>query len=209
MLEAVERQHLEFEVVLCENGSSDGTCEVADDVARRDGRVRVEHLPEANYGLALKHGLRACRHDAVVIFNIDFWSAEFARAALDALRTSDLVIGSKMMGGSRDERPLLRRLITRAFNSFLRTVFGFLGTDTHGMKALRRSSFGHILDACVTEHWIFDTELVLRGERAGRRITEIPVVVREVRAPSYGSLLKRIPTVLWNLVRLVGALRSS
>ena len=47
-------------------------------------------------------------------------------------------VGSKVAPGSRDERPLARRLITRVFNGFLRIALGFKGSDTHGVKAFRR-----------------------------------------------------------------------
>jgi hypothetical protein len=58
----------------------------------------------------------------------------------------------------------------------------------------------------VTDGFVFDTELVLRAERADISRMEIPTDVRELRAPSRGSLVRRVPSVIKNLFRLFAAL---
>ena len=76
-------------------------------------------------------------------------------------------------------------------------------SDTHGVKALRRSSLLAIAEECVTDRSLFDTELVLRAHRAGLRVVEIPVEVHELRQPGYASVFGRTPEAVWNLLRLV------
>lgn len=208
MLRALEDIGGDFELLVCENGSTDDTPALVARLQQEDPRIRLERLPEPDYGGAMRHGIGACLHDRVVIFNIDFWSIDFARAAVEQLATCDVVVGSKVMQGSDDQRPALRRLLTRSFNAMLRSVFGFNGTDTHGMKALRKSTVDRVLAQCVTSRSIFDTEVVLRAGRAGLRIVEIPVAVREIRQPSYWSVAQRLPEVSWNLVKLARALRK-
>ncbi|PIQ82824.1 MAG: glycosyl transferase family 2 [Candidatus Omnitrophica bacterium CG11_big_fil_rev_8_21_14_0_20_64_10] len=206
ILEAAEGQGLPFEVLIAENGSTDATGPMAETFAQNHPAVRTLRLPEANYGRALQGGIAACRREAVVIFNIDFWSPEFLGEALKALREADLVIGSKTLRTDWDRRPILRRWITRSFNGFLRLFFGFQGTDTHGMKAFLREPVSTLAAACVTDHFIFDTELVLRIQRAGLRIREIPVPIREIRQIGYRNLIRRMPEVFRNLVRMQRAL---
>lgn len=202
LLETLRRLGTEFDLVVCENGSTDETPGIAEELQRANPEVRVERLPTPNYGLALRHAISTCLHDVVVLVNIDFWSGDFLREALDRLEHCDMVIGSKVMRGARDERPLLRRVITQVFNWALRLSFGFKGSDTHGLKAFRRQPMSEIIAQCITDKSIFDTELVLRAERAGLRIMEIPVAVRELRQPGYWSLLRRSPEVTENLLRL-------
>jgi glycosyltransferase involved in cell wall biosynthesis len=193
----------EYEIIICENGSTDDTQQLTRELEQLHTPVRAEFLPTANYGLALKHGISACRHDLVVLVNIDFWSVEFVRRALPLLAGgADLVVGSKVMAGSNDQRPWLRRAITRSFNALLRVLFGFPGTDTHGVKALRRGSLADIAAQCVTDRSIFDTELVLRAHRAGLRVVEIPVEISELRQPGYASVFGRTPEAVWNLIRM-------
>jgi glycosyltransferase involved in cell wall biosynthesis len=194
----------DYEIFICENGSTDDTQMLIRELEVIHRPVQADFLPTANYGLALKHGMSACTHDLVVLLNIDFWSVDFVRRALPLLEEgADLVIGSKVMDGSSDARPFMRRAITRSFNVLLRILFGFRGTDTHGMKALRKSRLMPIAEQCVTDRSLFDTELVLRAERAGLRLVEIPVDVREIRQPSYGSVVRRIPEAIGNLLTLV------
>lgn len=208
MLRALEDVGGDFELLVCENGSTDDTAALVARLQQEDPRIRLERLPEPDYGGAMRHGIGACAYDRVVIFNIDFWSIEFARDAVDKLALCDVVVGSKVMQGSDDQRPPLRRMLTRSFNAMLRAGFGFHGTDTHGMKALRKGRLDSVLAQCVTSQSIFDTELVLRAHRAGLRVVEIPVAVREIRQPGYWSVARRLPEVTWNLLKLARALRK-
>jgi glycosyltransferase involved in cell wall biosynthesis len=204
MVEAFDALGGDYEIFLCENGSTDDTQALTRELERIHTPVRADFLPTANYGLALKHGISACRHELVVLVNIDFWSVDFVRRALPLIEAgADLVIGSKVMPGSNDARPFLRRAITRCFNVLLHRLFDFRGTDTHGMKALRKASVGPIAGQCVTDRSLFDTELVLRAERAGLNVVEIPVEVREIRQPNYWSVIRRVPETLINLSRMV------
>ena len=197
-----------FELVICENGSTDGSAAILNELARRYPEVVVDRWPIADYGLALGRGIALCQHDFVIIYNIDFWSASFAQEALAQLETRDLVVGSKVLREALDQRPFVRRFITRGFNTFLRRAFGFLGTDTHGMKALRRQPILPVVDACVTHGCLLDTELVLRVQRAGLRSCEIPVATIEIRQPSYWSVVKRVLPVLLQLLTLWRALQQ-
>ncbi|MBI3321177.1 MAG: glycosyltransferase [Candidatus Omnitrophica bacterium] len=199
---------VQFDIVICENGSTDGTLLIAQELQRAHPEVHIERLPTPNYGLALKHAIAVCQHDTVLLTNVDFWDMDFVRSSLGKLNHYDLVIGSKAMPGSRDERPLVRKAITRSFNWVLRRTFGFRGTDTHGVKAFKREPLAPVIEHCVTDHFIFDTELVLRAQRAGLQIIEIPVHVHELRQPTYVSLMKRGPQVVWNLAKLWGTLHA-
>lgn len=77
----------------------------------------------------------------------------------------------------------------------LRLSLGFKGTDTHGLKAFVREPMLGVARACVVEKDLFASEFVIRAGRMGRRVTEIPVNVKEKRRPSI-NLAKRVPKVL-------------
>jgi glycosyltransferase involved in cell wall biosynthesis len=206
MLKAAERVGVPFEIVVCENGSRDETLAIVERFANAHTAIRVETLQRADYGHALQHGIQVAAYDKIVIFNVDFWSAEFLETALVGLDTHDMVVGSKVMG--TDRRPIVRRIITRSFNWFLRIWFGFRGTDTHGMKAFRRQAAGQLAAECVSKGSTFDTELVLRAEREGLLIVERPVDITEIRPPSYASIVSRIPELFRNLTVMQRALRK-
>ncbi|MCX6027122.1 MAG: glycosyltransferase family 2 protein, partial [Chloroflexi bacterium] len=178
------------------------------DLAQRVPGVRVLALPQGDYGLALRHGILQARNDVVIVFNVEFWSLEFVEIALAALQTREMVIGSKSAPGAHDERPALRRLITRTYNLMLHWLWGFDGTDTHGMKAFHRRTLAPIVEVCRSSGFVFDTELVLRAQRAGVSKIELPTDARELRAPSNRSLFRRVPGVLANLLRLWRGMRD-
>jgi len=197
----------EYEIILSENGSNDDTHKVAEQLKKEFSVIRIKRLKHASYGQSLKLGIQAALNENIIIFNIDFWDIEFLKKALMLLDEYDCVVGSKVLKGAIDERPLLRRLITRGFNLLLNYLFGYKGTDTHGIKGLKKSSFLPISLQCHTERDIFDTELLLRAERAKLLIHELPVTIREVRLTRLEPL-KRVASTLHDLVTLHRALKS-
>lgn len=193
-----------YEIILAENGSRDRTVEIGREYARQHPDIQVFSYPEPNYGGALREGILRARGEFVVCEEIDILDVDFHLCALQLLRTrkADMVVGSKAMRGARDNRPFIRRFATRVYNRFLRLTLGFRGTDTHGIKAFRRSTLLPVVKDCVIEKDVFASELVIRAERAGLRIVEIPVDITEKRAPSI-NLLRRVPRAMANVLRLM------
>lgn len=193
-----------FEVILVENGSRDGTPEIADRLATSYDEVIALHLPTPDYGGALRAGLIAAIGTNVVNFDVDYYDLDFVDDALARLAQPDhpaIVVGSKRAVGARDERGPLRRLVTNVFSSILRYGFGLRVSDTHGMKAMRREVVEPLARACHSGTDLFDTELILRTERAGNLTVELPVVVVE-RRPSRSPIWRRVPRTLLGLARL-------
>jgi glycosyltransferase involved in cell wall biosynthesis len=197
-----------FELIVVENGSTDDTAAIADALASTEPEVRAEHCVEADYGRALRTGLLAARGEAVVNFDADFYDLAFLVAAVDRVLAPDgpaVVVGSKRGEGATDERSALRKLATATFSTMLRVGFGLHVSDTHGIKAMRRAAVEPYARACTSGQDLFDTELILRVERAGLGTAEIPVLVTELR-PARTSMLKRVPRTLRGLVKLRVAL---
>jgi glycosyltransferase AglD len=207
LCERLRAEGLRFEIVVAENGSRDGTAERARGIAERIPEVTTFSYPQPNYGGALREGIYRASGTYVVCEEIDLCDVDFHVRALAELRcgAADMVIGSKAMRGAHDTRPLQRRLATKAYNGLLRVTLGFRGTDTHGLKAFVRQALLPVVAACVVEHDVFASELVIRAQRGGLRVREIPVEVQEKRAPSI-HLLRRVPRVMRNLARLMGSI---
>lgn len=192
-----------YELLLVENGSRDGTVPVAERLAERYPEVVVMSLGEPNYGLALRRGIEHARGALVLCDEIDLCDADFHRRAVTLLRAGaiDMVIGSKLIAGASDERPLIRHLASRLYSGLLRTVLDFRGSDTHGLKAFRKAPLAPVLARCVVDKDVFASELVIRAYRAGLRIREIPIRLMEKRPPSI-NLVRRVPGVLSRVAKL-------
>jgi glycosyltransferase involved in cell wall biosynthesis len=198
----------DYELIIAENGSRDATVELAEKLAARFPQVRTFSFGQPNYGGALKRGMLEARGEYVVCDEIDLCDTDFYKRALEVLEggRADLVVGSKAMRGASDERPFMRRMGTQVVNGMLRVSLGFTGTDTHGLKAFRREALLPIVHACIVDRDMFASEFVIRAERAGIPVREIPVRVLEKRVPTIG-LFRRVPNVLKAVGRLVWAIR--
>ena len=195
-----------YEVILAENGSTDGTGRVAADLARTyRGTLRILNLPYPDYGAAMRAGFRQAAGEWIVNFDIDYFSGDFLRAALALADSADVVLASKRAPGADDRRGTLRRMGTRVFNLLLRLLFRSSVSDTHGMKMVRRRVVEALVPRVISNRDLFDTELVIRAERAGYRIAEVPAVVEEQRA-ARSSFLRRVPRTIRGLIRIRWAL---
>jgi glycosyltransferase involved in cell wall biosynthesis len=190
-----------IQMILAENGSTDDTAAVARDLAGGIEGIEVISLPEPDYGAAMRAGFLAATGGWVVNFDIDYFSAGFLRQGLALGGSADLVLASKRIAGSEDRRGALRRAGTAGFNLLLRLLFRSKVTDTHGMKMVRKDVVDAVVPSVISTLDLFDTELVIRAERAGYRIREIPVVVEEMR-DARSSFLGRVPRTLVGLLRI-------
>lgn len=199
---------LVYEILLAENGSRDDTASRAAALAERFAQVRTFSLGEPNYGKALRRGILEAEGTYVLCDEIDLCDVGFHGRALRILRAgeAELVVGSKSMAGAADHRPALRRAATRTINGLLRVFLGFQGTDTHGLKAFRREALADTARRCVVDKDLFASEFVIRAQREGHRVVEIPVAIEEKRPPSI-QLARRVPRVLKDLARLVYVIR--
>ena len=85
-------------------------------------------------------------------------------------------------------------------------MLGFRGTDTHGLKAFRRLALLDIVRACLVDKDVFASEFVIRADRGGIAIKEVPVQVIEKRPPSI-NLFKRVPNVMKSVAKLTWSIR--
>ena len=197
-----------YEILLAENGSRDRTVEIARELSTKYSTVQIHSLGQPNYGLALKEGILRARGTFVLCDEIDLCDTDFYERALELLQANaaDMVVGSKVMEGADDKRPILRHTATLVLNGMLRLLVGFHGSDTHGLKAFRRSALLDTVRNCVLERDLFASEFVIRAEREGKRVREIPIHIVEKRPPSI-NLFKRVPKVLRDITRLTYIIR--
>ena len=196
--EELEMVPADWDLLLVENGSTDRTAEVAAEMTAGWSALVIRH-PEADYGASMRAGFLAARGEWVVNFDVDYFSGAFLAKAL--AEGADIVIASKRDPASDDRRSVVRRLATFTFNMLLKVMLNSGVSDTHGMKLFSRQVIQQLAGKVVSRKDLFDTELVLRAERAGFRIAEVPVVVEEMRV-ARSSLLKRAPRTIKGLLAI-------
>jgi len=168
---------LAAEIVVADNGSSDGSQELA----RRAG-ARVVDVPERGYGSALMGGIEAARGRFVVMGDSDL-SYDFREAPrlLEKLRAgADLVMGSRFRGRIEPgAMPFLHRYLGNPVLSWLgRRLFRVPISDFHcGLRAFRKDSYQAM--RVRTTGMEFASELVVKAALRGMRIDEAPVTLRK------------------------------
>jgi len=196
-----ERTKLTYELLLIENGSTDKTLEIAQSLSTMNNSIKVHSLNQANYGNALKNGFSLAIYDLVVAFDIDYYSETFLITSLQLESEFSAITASKRLQTSEDARRLIRRVATNFFVYLLKVLFNTNLSDTHGMKAIKKTEINKFIEQVFSTQDIFDTELLLRIERNGGKVKEVPAKINEIR-PSVSLIYKRIPRTLKSLIKL-------
>ncbi|MFC7177155.1 flippase-like domain-containing protein [Halosegnis marinus] len=169
-----------FEVIVAEDGCDDRTPEIADRLAAADDRVRHFHSDERlGRGGALERAFEASHGDTLVYFDTDL-ATDMAHLEelVESVRTEgyDVVTGSRRMPGEKQEREPERGVASTGYNTLVKL---FLRSDLYdhqcGFKAFDRAALFDLLDEVEDDHWFWDTEVLVRAQRAGYRVKEFPV----------------------------------
>jgi dolichol-phosphate mannosyltransferase len=177
-------------VLVVDDGSRDGTAELADELARADPGVAVIHRPgKAGIGRAYVAGFSAALAggaDFVVEMDADLSHdpADLPRLVAAAEAGADLALGSRYVsGGGVADWGLDRRVLSRFGCAYARRVLGVRVRDlTGGFKCFRASALQAIdYPSAGAQGYVFQIELTWRVVRAGLTVVELPITFRERR----------------------------
>ena len=222
ILAYLEQQPYHFEVIVADDGSSDRTAALVEQLSARYPAVRLLRLDHRGKGYAVRKGALAARGEYLLLCDADLATPIEEWEKLDRALSSgyDIAIGSREgLGARRLGEPWYRHVMGRVFNFIVRLVaVGGIQDTQCGFKALRRDValdlfqrvriYGEdappIRGAAVTA---YDVELLFLAHRRGYRIAEVPVLWRygtETKVnPLRDSLrnLRDVLTVRWNVLR--------
>ena len=188
-------------ILLVENGSKDATVEKLKSAVKTFDNVSYVRLPKACLGNALRNGIEYASSESMVYLPIDMSiDLDFVPRSLKLLDENDVVVGSKRKNGANDRRPIVRRMLSVSYHYITRLLFGIDVTDTTCVKAFRRSSVLPLISK-IRFNNIFETELLIRAEMAGKKVAELPVIVHDKRLPKE-SLLRKVLRKLTGIVAL-------
>ena len=175
----------DYEVVLVDDGSTDNMTGLV--LNSRDPHIRLEsYSPNRGKGRAVRTGMLAARGDIILYTDADLaYGVDVFGIILDRFASSgaDLVIGSRRMEGEGYQNyPALRILMSKCFGLLSRVVSG-LSYDTQcGIKGYRRQAARDIFSRCTADGFSFDFEVLMRSDRMGLKVEQIPVSVINFRA---------------------------
>jgi glycosyltransferase involved in cell wall biosynthesis len=172
--------HHDWKIVIADNGSTDGTLDVAKRLAaEHPNDVGYVHLDRRGRGLALRKAWLESDADVVAYMDVDLSTGlEALPTMVDAIAKDGVHVafGSRLKRGARIKRSVKREVISRAYNMIIRFTMWTRFEDAQcGFKALSRGAAQALVPLVVNNHWFFDTELLVIAEKSGFRMLEVPV----------------------------------
>ena len=169
-----------FELLLVDDGSSDGTAQLIQDAASAYDYVAAVVLPaNRGKGRALAEGVARTHGRLVLLSDADFSAPiEELPKLLSALNAgADIAIGSRAKRGAREvDQPLHRRLMGKSFNLLVQGILlpGLWDTQC-GFKLFRGDVARELFSQLQTDGFAYDVEILHRARKSGYRVDEVPV----------------------------------
>ena len=172
-------QSYSWEVVVVDDGSSDGTLGLLREWASDHHEVRVEGIPHAGKGWAVKHGMLAARGQYRFMCNAELaLPIEQVSMFVDLMEEgNDIVIGSRQIAGARRfNEPVSRHMMGRVFNWAVRLLVlrGFQDSQC-GFKCFRGEVAQELFSLQKTRGWAFDVEILYLSIVRGLTVLEVPI----------------------------------
>lgn len=176
----LEKCDLEYEVIVVDDGSKDGTYEKALSIAEEQKNVKVFGYKEnMGKGHALKQGFQLVHGDLVLFLDADrdLPPSQIPKF-LDYMRESgaDIIVGSKAHPLSKVDFPFSRRILSKGYNLLVKILFNLNIKDTQvGIKLFQRQVLEQVFPKVLVKRYAFDIELLANAARLGYSIAEAPV----------------------------------
>lgn len=182
IIEYCTSQYWDYEVIIVEDGSTDGTVNVINDLASKDNRIRlISNKERLGKGRAIKHGVYAAEKKYVAYMDADLSAdpSELKRL-LPFIDEFDIVVGSRILRGELPpiNRPFLRSFLSHCYSKLFRTMFRtVLVYDPQcGLKLFKSRAAHDLLSQIETNGFAFDCELLVNAPSLGLTTKEVPII---------------------------------
>ena len=168
-----------YQITIADNGSQDNTLKIAKNLAQNHQSVRVVRLAKRGRGRALKQVWQSSQADILTYMDVDLsTSLDDFLPMIQPLVAGEagVAIGSRLMKKSKTSRGFKREFISQCYNKIIKLTSRTKFSDAQcGFKAIRRDVAKRFLPKIKDNEWFFDTELLIKTERAVVPIHEQPV----------------------------------
>jgi glycosyltransferase AglD len=203
---AVKKFAQSYEIIIAEDGSTDGTDRLSERLAKIYPNVKHLHSEKRlGRGLALKNAFRESKGKIIVYMDVDLATdLSHLRQLYETIKDEgyDLATGSRMLNESMVERSSSRQISSEVYNFMVRHMLGSRIRDHQcGFKAFRRKIALKLIDKVSDRHWFWDTEMLVMAYRSGYRIKEIPIKWKGGKETKV-NVAKDSISMGWKIVRL-------
>jgi glycosyltransferase involved in cell wall biosynthesis len=161
----------DYEIIVLNDGSKDTTLDVLNEKARMNPRVRVRNHPvNKGYGETIQELYLSGSKEFVFSLPGDYqYAPKELLSMAQGLATHDFVIGLRV----KRNDPARRKMQSHIYNTMLRVFYGNRHKDVNSIKLFRRAILDRI--ELISTTAFVDAELVIRAEKAGFKVIEIPI----------------------------------
>lgn len=180
VIEEILHQNTIDEIFIVDDGSTDNTYRIAEDYSKSYEKVKIfRHKQNLGKVAALHTGIKNSSGDILILTDADlsYPASVFSKMILEIENGSDLVLGSRFMGGVRN-MPLVNQIGNQVLSLIVSYVTGIRISDSQtGLRAFRKENFESLdVDANGLE---YETKMTVRAAKLGYKITEIPLEYRK------------------------------
>jgi len=182
--EFLSRNFSSHEIIISEDGSTDGTDEIVRNLSAKNVNIIDLHSDKRlGKGKAINNAFFSSSGKKIFLIDADFPTGLGNILKMTRLLDSyDIVLGSRLEREGRAERPILRTFLSVSYNSLVRLFFR-TGIKDHqcGVKAARRGVLEDIIPSMISRGFSWDTELIARAKKRNCRMAEVPIVWKDRR----------------------------
>jgi glycosyltransferase involved in cell wall biosynthesis len=195
-----------YEIIIAEDGSTDGTAEKAKEITEKNPNVKYIHRDQRlGRGTALNNAFKLSSGQVLVYMDLDLATdLKYLKPLVEAITVEgfDFSTGSRMLAESKAERTISRSISSKTYNFLVRHMLGSKLRDHQcGFKAFKREPLMELLNEVKATHWFWDTEIMVRAHRHGFKIKEIAVEWKSGKDTKV-NLIKDSWNMFWQIVRL-------
>lgn len=173
----------DYEIVIVDDNSPDGTGEIANELADAYSNIKVIHRSnKMGLGTAYKEAFHHANGAYIISMDSDLsHNPEYIPSMLTLAKDYDIVIGSRLCkGGKIIGRAFIRDLASLLTNKFIMTVtFTPIFDWTSGMRVYRRKVWEEVMPSVHCNKWDFQFESLYKSLRAGKQVCEVPISFHE------------------------------
>jgi len=164
-----------YEIIIVENGSTDNTLNELKKI--KEDNINVISLEKKGHGLAMRESILKAKGENVLLTAIDLpFGFSDLKEMLKISDQYDIIFGSKSHPKSITYSPTIRKVASKTYRRFLKSLFNIKTGDTQGTVFLKRDSVLPFLKKCDADNAFFSAQLAIFSERLCLKITEVPVV---------------------------------
>lgn len=188
----LENLGLDYEIIICENGSHDRTFEIAERLSKNFPRLSLQRIPFPSLGEALRVGFKMATKSAIIFYPADLsHDINFIPASLSLLGHYDVVYASR--NSTAMDRPFTRKILTKVHPFIINSSMGTRVTDIGSLKLYRREVGQRVMSLTKSLGSFIEVETAVIMHRLNYSVIELPIIHNDSRKSRFS-----IGKMIWN-----------